>query len=292
VSLPLSSPPDRNPRRPAFALPAGSVDCHTHIFAPQYHLSPARGYDPQPASLDEMLHMHSQLGVDRVVFVQPSVYGTDNSAILDAVAQIPEMARAVVALPSAVADDELARLGDSGARGVRLNLADPGGMPVGLDEVPNLAYRLAEHGWHLEFLFNPAELDDLTDLMLALPVPVSIGHFGYVEAGVGTDSPAFQTLLRLIATGRVWIKLSAPYRLGDGDVGPWNAVVPLAQALIAANPERCLWATDWPHPNKFGEIPNDADLADQLPRWIPDEPTQQQILVENPRVLYGFPPLA
>ena len=287
--VPLCSPPDRHPRRPQVALPAHTVDCHTHVFGPDYPLSPGRGYDPQEASLDEMLQMHDQLGVERVVFVQPSVYGTDNSAILDAVARIPDRARAVVAVGTGVPDEELAELSARGVRGIRLNLADPGGMPIEMDEVPLLADRIAPLGWHLEFLFNPDDLEALVPLLTGLSVPVSIGHFGYVRAADGADSPPFQSLLAMLATGNVWLKLSAPYRLGVGDLGPWDEVAPLAQRLVAANPDRLLWATDWPHPNKYGPIPNDGDLADQVSRWLPDEGLRRRILVDNPASLYGFP---
>ena len=232
--------------------------------------------------------MHQQLGVDKVVFVQPSVYGTDNGAILDAMGEIPDRARAVVALGLDVSDDRLAELDSLGVRGVRLNLADKGGMPIEFSQIGVLAARIADLGWHLEFLFRPEDLETLVPTLSAVPVPVSIAHFGYVDAAGSVDSQPFRTLLGLLKTGRVWIKLSAPYRLGDGDLPPWDGVVPLAEALIAANPDRVLWATDWPHPNKFGAVPNDADLADQLVLWLPDEQLRRRVLVANPTALYGF----
>lgn len=288
TEVPLCSPPDRNPRRPELETPPGAVDCHTHIFHSRYPLSPARGYTPVDSTLAEMLHMHRQLGVARVVFVQPSVYGIDNSAILDALAQVPDRGRAVVALDLDTSDDEIARLDDIGVRGIRLNLADKGGMPIPVDEIDTLAQRIRDLGWHLEFLFVPNDLADLAIRLRSLPVPVAIGHFGYVEAAHGIDYPPFRILLDLVAEGNTWIKLSAPYRLGVGDLPPWNEVVPLAQTLIATNPARMLWATDWPHPNKYGAVPNDADLIDQLARWAPDPELQRQILVDNPVGFYRF----
>ena len=288
ADVPVCSPPDRNPRVPSSKLPTGTVDCHTHVFGPAYPLSPRRGYTPQDASLAELLHMHGQLGVDRVVFVQPSVYGTDNSAILDAMAAIPGRARAVVALGLETSHQRLIELNELGVRGVRLNLADKGGMPIEFSQIGELADRIRELGWHLEFLFRPEDLETLAPILRQLPVPVSIAHFGYVHASAGLDYPPFQTLLELLREDQVWIKLSAPYRLGDGDLPPWDNVVPLAHALMEANLARALWATDWPHPNKFGAIPNDADLAEQVGRWLPDPALQARVLIKNPSVLYGF----
>lgn len=286
--IPTCSAPDRNPRKVSFDVPDGAVDCHTHVFESRYPLSDGRGYNPPDSTLDDMLHMHAQIGIDRVVFTQPSVYGTDNSAILDAMATIPDRARAVIAVTHDVTDAELAVFAEQGVRGVRLNLDNLGGMPMPLDEVPEFAQRLVDLDWHLEFLFTGEDLPELAPLMRKLPVPISIGHFGYMPAGEGVDFPAFQILLDLVRDGNTWVKLSGPNRLRVGDMPPWPEVVPLAQALIEANPDRMLWATDWPHPNKYGELPNDADLIEQLLLWAPDEAMRERILVTNPEALYGF----
>lgn len=286
--IPECQPPDRNTRRSQLELPPGSVDCHTHIFDSGYPLSPSRGYTPPDSTLDDMLAMHAQLGIERVVFTQPSVYGTDNSAILDAMAEIPDRARAVVAVPTSVGDDELADLDRRGAKGVRLNLDNVGGMSLTLDDVPTLAGRISELGWHVEFLFAGKDLPGLLPLLRSLPAPVSIGHFGYMPAAEGVGHPPFQALLELVREGNTWVKLSAPNRLGVGDLPPWPAVVPMAHALIEANPDRMLWGTDWPHPNKFGDQPNDADLIEQMELWAPDPGMRRRILVDNPAELYGF----
>ncbi len=288
IGVPLCSPPDRVPRVPVRRLPAGTIDCHTHVFSSAYELAPTRGYTPQDASLAEMLHMHEQLGVGRVVFVQPSVYGTNNAAILDAMAAIPQRARAVVALGMDATDSHLGELDELGVRGIRLNLADKGGMPIEFGQIGRLADRIKGLGWHLEFLFRSEDLGELAPTLRGLPAPVSIAHFGYVAADAGLASPPFQTLLELSRLGHVWIKLSAPYRLGDGDLPPWDNVVALAHALVEASPQRVVWATDWPHPNKFGPIPNDADLAEQVTRWLPDESVMRRVLIDNPEELYGF----
>ena len=286
--IPTCLPPVRETRRAGLEVPSGSVDCHTHVFVPGYPLSPSRGYNPPDSTLEDMLSMHAQLGIERVVFTQPSVYGTDNSAILDAMAEIPDRARAVVALDMSVTEEELADLDRRGVRGVRLNLDNKGGMPIDMDEVPRMADRIAELGWHLEFLFAGPEFDDLVDLFRSLPVQISIGHFAYMPASEGVGYPPFQSLLRLVAEGETWIKLSGPNRLGVGDLPPWDEVVPMAHALIEANPDRMVWATDWPHPNKYEVQPNDADLLEQLELWAPDPDMRRRILVDNPVDLYRF----
>lgn len=288
TDIPNCLPPIRDTRQARLAIPPGSVDCHTHVFVDGYPLIPNRGYNPPESNLDQMLAMHAKLGIDRVVLTQPSVYGTDNSAILDAAAAIPDRARVVVAVDGQITDPELAELHARGARGIRLNLDNVGGMPVELDQVPSLAKRIAAMDWHVEFLFAGHELPGLLPLLRSLDAPISIGHFGYMPATEGVGFPPFQALLDLVRDGNTWVKLSAPNRLGVGDLPPWPEVVPMAQALIEANPDRMLWATDWPHPNKFKEQPNDADLLEQLELWAPDPEMRRRILVDNPAALYGF----
>jgi len=288
TEIPDCVPPVRDTRQARLVVPPGSVDCHTHVFVDGYPMIPDRGYNPPESNLDHMLAMHGMLGIDRVVFTQPSIYGTDNSAILDAAARIPDRARAVVAVDGQVTDQELADLHARGARGIRLNLDNVGGMPVELDQVPSLAKRIGAMGWHVEFLFAGHELPGLLPLLRSLDAPVSIGHFGYMPATEGVDFPAFQALLDLVRDDNTWVKLSAPNRLGVGDLPPWPEVVPMARALIEANPGRMLWATDWPHPNKFTDQPNDADLLEQLELWAPEEDLRRQILVGNASALYGF----
>lgn len=235
-----------------------------------------------------MLEMHSQIGIERVVFTQPSIYGVDNSAILDAMAEIPDRARAIVAIDMTTTDEGLASLDHRGVRGVRLNLDNKGGMPVPLDQVPQLADRIVGLGWHLEFLFGGGEIHEMVSLFRSLSVPISIGHFGYMDAAAGVGERSFQELLELVSEGNTWIKLSAPNRLGVGDLPPWNEVVPLAHALIETRPDRMLWASDWPHPNKYEAQANDADLIEQLELWAPDPELRRRILVENPTNLYRF----
>ena len=158
--------PDRNPRKPGFTLPKGSIDTHVHVFdAGRYPMSPTRGYNPPDSTLDDLRHLHATLGVDRVVFTQPSTYGTDNAAILDGMndlnAETPGRARCVVAVTMDVTDEELADLDQAGARGIRLNTDNKGGMPIEFSEIGKLEDRIRDLGWHFEFLFPGKDIVEL-----------------------------------------------------------------------------------------------------------------------------------
>src|SRR6202790_2968331 len=158
-------PPDRNPRKPKVMLPKGSFDTRVHVFAPGYKLSPDPGYNPPDSTLADLKHLHATLGIERVVFTQPSVYGVDNSAILDGMAALnaetANRARAVVAITMAISDAELAALDERGVRGVRLNTDNKGGMPIEMKAIPELAGRIAPFGWHIEFLFPGKDVVEL-----------------------------------------------------------------------------------------------------------------------------------
>ena len=284
--------PDRNPRKPRFSLPKGSIDTHVHVFAPGYSLSPARGYNPPYSTLADLKHLHATLGLDRVVFTQPSVYGTDNSAILDAMAALnhetPNRARSVVALDMKVGDGELKALDASGVRGVRLNTDNKGGMPIAMSEIPELAARIRPFGWHLEFLFPGKAIVELMPVFMALKVPMSIAHFAYQPASAGVKAPGFRALLELVSKGNTWVKISGANRVSRGDLPPYDDVKPMAEALIKAAPERMLWGTDWPHPNKYVVNPNDGDLVDAFGDWVTDEAMRRRIMVDNPAEFYRF----
>ena len=285
-------PPDRNPRKPKLALPPGSIDTHVHVFAPGYPLSPGRGYTPPHSTLADLEHLHATLGIERVVFTQPSVYGIDNSAILDAMAALnartPDRARSVVALDLGFKDQQIQELDAAGVRGIRLNMDNKGGMPIGIGEIPELAARIRPFGWHLEFLFPGKDILELMPVFRALRVPVSIAHFAYQPASAGVKAPGFQALLELVGRGNAWIKISGANRVSATDLPPYDDVKPMAQALIEAAPQRIMWGTDWPHPNKYLVNPNDGDLVDALGDWVTDDAMRRRIMVDNPAAFYRF----
>jgi 2-pyrone-4,6-dicarboxylate lactonase len=285
-------PPVRTPRRPNIVLPKGSVDTHVHVFEPGYGLSPGRGYNPPDSTLADLRHLHATLGVERVVFTQPSIYGTDNSAILDAMAALnaatPNRARAVVAITMDISDDELAALDTSGVRGVRLNTDNKGGMPIEMNAIPELAARIAPFGWHIEFLFPGKDIIELMPVFTGLEIPMSIGHFAYQPATAGVAAPGFRALLELMRRGNTWMKISGANRVSATDLPPYDDVKPLAHALIEAAPERIMWGTDWPHPNKYVANPNDGDLVDAFADWVSDDRMRRKIMVDTPAAFYRF----
>lgn len=285
-------PPDRKPRQPKLKLPPGAVDTHVHVFESRYPLSPGRGYNPPDSTLADLRHLHATLGIDRVVFTQPSVYGTDNAAILDGMAALnaetPNRARAVIATRLDITDAELARLDRLGARGVRLNTDNKGGMPIEMSQLPELCARLAPFGWHVEFLFPGKDMIELMPVFAAATVPISIAHFAYQPATAGVEAAGFQALLELVRRGNTWVKISGANRVSATDLPPYDDVKPMAQALIAARPDRIMWGTDWPHPNKYLVNPNDGDLVDAFGDWVGDETMRRRIMVDNPAAFYRF----
>ena len=282
-------PPDPRPRAPRFKLPPGAWDTHGHIFGPEskYAYSPRRGYTPPDASLDAYETLHRTLGVARGVLTQPSVYGVDNTAMLDAMARSGGRLMGVASVDREVSEAELTRLHDAGVRGLRINLADKGGNPFdSFADVQAMGERIVDMGWHLEFLIHVHEFAELRKTFSALPVHSVFGHLGYVPAGEGLGP--LQEFMDLLKEGRTWVKLTGTYRITGLKQTPYTDVDPVARALIETAPERVIWGTDWPHPVCKIPMPNDGDLLDQLLDWAPDESVREKILVENPLNLLGI----
>ncbi len=284
--------PDRNPRKPNITLPKGSIDTHVHVFDTQYTLSPDRGYTPPNSPLSELKKLHDILGVDRVVFTQPSIYGVDNSAILDGMnalnAETPNRARGVCAMTMDFTDEQLADLDAQGIRGVRLNIDNKGGMPLELDAIPELEARIKPFNWHIEWLFPGKDIVSLMPVFEKMTTRMSIGHFAYQPATAGVEAEGFQALLKLMRDGNTWIKISGANRVSATDLPPYDDCQPMARALIEANADHVMWGTDWPHPNKYEVNPNDADPVEAFGQWVPDEAMRQRIMVDNPAKFYGF----
>ncbi|MFG1465472.1 amidohydrolase family protein [Xanthobacter sp. DSM 24535] len=285
AQAPLCLPPRAPDRTPAFALPEGTCDCHMHVFGPRadYPLSAVRNYTPQLCTLDDYLKVMAHAGIARAVLIQPSVYGTDNRAQLDALARAPDRFRAVVVVEPHTDDAALAALHAKGVRGIRVNARNPGGLK--LEDVPQLAARIAPLGWHIQLQTSLERLAELDDLFRMVPVPLVVDHFGLPDPRLGTASKPFVHLLRLLESGRLWLKLSAPYRASR--IGaPYDDLLPLVEALVAARPDRLLWASDWPHSELWDAMPDTADLVDLVARWLPTDDLRRQVLVDTPARLY------
>lgn len=288
---PTLPPQDPNTRKPRFTMPAGSCDCHAHVFGPQKEFPYVEGaaYVPHDASPQDYARMLRAIGCERAVLVQPSVYGTDNRAMIAALRSGVFDFRGVAVVPADVSDRELQDMHEAGVRGVRVNIssATPG---LTLAEAPELAPRLKALGWHLQFFLELKALPDAEERLGGLGVDIVIDHFGRVQADDGLEAPAFRTLLRLVSRDNVWAKIMGPYFVSNRAPGYADAA-PFARAVVAAAPDRVVWGTDWPHPavDRLGvPMPNDGDLADLLLDWVPDEGQRRKVLVDNPARLYGF----
>ena len=276
--------------KPGFEVPSGACDCHAHICGPSsiFPYAAQRVYTPPDALLPDFSAMLCDLGIERAVLVQPSVYGTDNAAMLDAIRASPFPCRGVAVVPSSISERELEQLHEGGVRGVRFNLIDvadrKSSLPI--SDLRRCADKIKPLGWHLELQIHVDEFPDLDLAFAEFPVDIVLGHFGYPRSSAFEESPGFRALLRLIAKGHCWVKLSGPYRLPV--VATANETRRLAQALVGAAPERLVWGTDWPHTNTTAPLPDDAELLELLAIWVPDSEIRRQILVDNPAALYGF----
>ena len=286
-----------------FEMPAGACDCHTHIHGDpaKFPFFAGRVYTPELASPEEMAALHKALHIERVVIVTPSVYGTDNSATVYGMMARGANARGVAVIDEKTPESELDLIGQAGIRGIRLNLATGGsGDPaVGRQRFQAAVERVKGRNWHVQMFTSLAMISAIKDLVAASKVPVVFDHFGGAEARLGPDQPGFADLLHLVQSGKAYVKISGAYRASS--LAPdYRDAAPLARALIAANPDRIVWGTDWPHPNSVtppGQKPtevtppfqiDDGRLLNQLPLWAPDAGIRKRILVDNPARLYGF----
>ena len=273
------------------------MDCHAHVCGPAtlFPYAKERIYTPPDATLESYQALLKMLRVNRAVLVQPSVYGTDNRAMLAALKSNPQQFRGVAVIssdPKVVSDQELADLHAAGVRGLRCNIVDIADKSAGLpiDQLRNLANRIQPLGWHLELLMHVNEYPNLAKTFEEFPVDLVFGHFGYVHAKHGIDDKGFQGLLELMKNQRAWVKMTGPYRICDGDL-PYVDMRPFNDAVIEANPNRLIWGSDWPHVMVKKQMPHDADLCDLLDSWAQDSSLRNSILVDNPCILYDFPAL-
>ena len=284
--IPLPIEPTRTP---AVRFPSGATDCHAHVFGSQgrYPLLKMTHFVPHLCPLPRYATMLRALGCERAVLVQPSVYGTDNSAIEDALVQNCDIElRAVAVVNPDISDEELERLHGLGFRGIRFNTASAT-RGLKLTDARALADRIRHLGWHLQFYTKLATQPEAEEILASLPVPIVIDHFGHIRTSDGVGAPAFQSLLRLLRRDNCHAKLMGPYFISE-QFPHYPDITPFAQAMIEIAPQRVVWGSDWPHASGREKMPDDADLAEMLGRWAPDEKTRHRILVENPQRLYGF----
>ena len=269
------------------ATPRSACDCHVHIYDDRYPLAPTATFKPPHAPVSAYREVQRTLGLERVVLVQPTGYGFDNACLLDALAQFGDTARGIAVVRADASDAELQRLHSAGVRGVRYMLLAGAGGALGWDTLERMAARIAPLGWNIDLQLDGRELPQHQALIDRLPGKLVIDHTGKFIEPVAVDAPAFKALQALLDRDDRWVKLSAPYETSKLGPPHYGDVAALARALVASHPERCLWASNWPHPNRV-PVPSDAHMLALLGQWAPDERVRTAILVHNPAGLYGL----
>jgi len=273
-------------RRPRFQLPPGACDAHCHVFGPaaRFPYAPNRRYTPPDAPKEMLRALHDHLGVARAVIVQASCHGTDNAAMLDAIASDPQRYRGVAIVDDGFTDRDYDALHAGGVRGVRFNFVKHLGGAPDMGVFARVIDRIKARGWHVVLHLDAPDIAPLSATIRQLPLPFVIDHMGRVPTAAGLDQPGLRALIELSRLENCWIKVCGAERIA---MPPYDQAVPIARALVEAAPERVLWGTDFPHPNATHEA-DEADLVDLVPRYAPDALAQRRLLVDNPARLYGF----
>ena len=286
----VARPPVSNPTKPTYAPPPGACDAHCHVFGPpeQFPYAAVRPYTPgEPAPRERLAKLHAHLGLSRAVIVQATPHGTDNSAMLDAIAHSNGAYRGVALLAENISDAELERLHAGGVRAARFNFVRH------LGGAPDPAYfksavaRAKAMGWHIELHFDAQDLAEYRDLLNALPVRFIIDHMGRVKAADGLEQAPLRNLLELLQSNeRACVKISGGERVSASGKRPFHDAIPIARAIIEAVPDQVIWGTDWPHPNVPNDMPDEGELVDLFALYCDDEALRRKILIDNPTRIY------
>lgn len=276
------------PSQPRLPLPAGACDAHVHVFGPaaRFPYAAKRGFTPVDAPKEKLFALHRRLGIGRCVIVQSTVHGFDNSVVEDAIAAGGGRYLGVALVPVDVPDEELARLAAAGFRSVRFNFSPHLPAAAAPGQLPDFSRRLAAHGLHLQVHFESSLVHTLAAPLAQCAVTVVIDHMGRVDAALGPQHRDFAALHALLQDDRFYVKVSGIDRIDP--TPPYVHGVALARRLVQDFPLRCVWGTDWPHPNHT-HVPDDGQLVDLLQEIAPDVAAREQLLVHNPQTLYRFP---
>jgi predicted TIM-barrel fold metal-dependent hydrolase len=279
------------PRAPKWRLPAGSCDSQVHVFGDRerFPVRPDTAYVAYDATVETMLRLHKTLGIERGVIVQPTAYGTDHSALIDALSTAGNGYRGCGRVDGSVNDDQLAEMHAAGIRGARFNFhpkltasrLDP-------DEIRRAINRVTELGWYFKLQLVDMDPDEVTSLFDGVDADIIVDHMGPLQYDHGLADPRFQKMLELLDRGNWWMMLSNGDKRAEAEGHPWDDAVAYAHEYIQRAPERMLWASDWPHPLRPVPVPNDGELLDLFARYAPDEATRRQILVTNPAKVFRF----
>ena len=280
--------PNLDVKTPKFKLPAGAVDTHCHLMGPGSKYPYRLGYDDRDweAPIEDLLKVHDSVGIDRAVLVHPYNHGTDNSVVLDAMAANPGRFRGVALVDDDITDQELEALDAAGMRGVRYAFVERHGGPPDMKRLSRMADRIKSLNWHLVLHLDEDSFLAHADGLENVSVPRVFDHMA--DLAPGLDQPASQRLLKFLAAGDSWVKISGIDKR-SAQPYPHADTAAFRASFVEAAPDRVLWGTDWPHPNPgpFGR-PDDGDLVDLVPSYTADPDVQRKLLVENPGELYGF----
>jgi D-galactarolactone isomerase len=273
--------------RPKLVAPPGACDTHMHFYDENVPAAP--GGPPLPGNFTVPMYqaLQKRLGLERVIVVQPNAYQFDNRVTLDAIRTLGPNAKGVGVVKPDATSAEIVSLTMGGICAQRIfNL--PHGA-VGFDKMDQVMAKVHPFGWHANIQLDGRDMLKYETQIRKLPGKFVIDHVGKFLEPVPLHHEAFRALLRLLDTGRGWVKLSAPYEVSRTGAPKYEDVARLAKALVKHAPERMLWASNWPHPGMTGDKrPDDAAMLDLLLEWAPDDATRKKILVDNPAELYKF----
>jgi len=267
----------------------GACDCHMHVYEDHYPLAPTATFKPPHAPASAYRAVQRELGLERAVVIQPTGYAFDNRCTLAALASLGPDARAIVVVPADTPADDLQALDKAGVRGVRYMMLPGGVLPwSGLERS---AAAIAPLGWHIDLQLDGRELPQHEAMLRRLPCRSVIDHVGRFMGPVEPDSEPLRALCRLLDSGNCWIKISAPYESSRSGPPGYDDIAWIAREIAIRYPERCLWASNWPHPNR-NPAPANAAMLDWGLGFCTDPAAQMKALVDNPAELYGFAPIA
>jgi predicted TIM-barrel fold metal-dependent hydrolase len=279
---PLCLPRRPLTRLPANALPLGTIDTHFHVFRAGAPLNTPRSYTPDIATLADWTVFADRLNIGRGILVQPSVYGLDNQVLIEALVSFPDRLRGIVVIDPQTNRDEIARLDRLGVRGVRINTRNKGGLPLTAAET--LATSLRDFGWSLQLQISPEQIPELAGRLPRLGIPFVVDHLGFIPLADGAWRQHVPALQRLADIPGGYIKLTAPYRLTRDRSHAGFAEV--AKALVDSHPQKLLWGSDWPHTELWSDMPDDADLIDEMQDAFAGITSARKILIENAETLF------
>ncbi len=277
-----------SPSKPKFKLPKGAIDAHCHVFGPGdiFPFAPERKYTPCDASFEQLFALRDFLGFERNVIVQATCHGSDNRALIDAIAKSNGKAVGIATIKKTIKDEELYALNEAGIRGVRFNFVKRLVDALPYDDLQSIAQRIAKLGWHIVIYFEAEDLKEYFNFFTSLPTIVVVDHMGRPDVSKNAFGKDFDLFVKLMENENFWCKTTCPERLSKTGPDLYEDVIPFAKRIVDNFEDRVIWGTDWPHPNMKSHMPNDGKLVDFIPKIATTKTLQEKLLVKNPMRLY------